>query len=137
MTNMRNLSLKLAGFRESISKVVVVSLLLVLAGCTTERYYYAQDESELMDTYDRAQRLYERGRYDDAEGYFLQVVLNYSESSLVEVAMYYLGRCYQKKGEYEKAISTYQDFINKYPDSTWTESAKKEIEEIGAVQKRR
>ena len=45
--------------------------------------------------------------------------------------MYFLGRCYQKKGDNEKAKEYYNQIINDYPDSQRVPEAKAKLNEIG------
>lgn len=46
-------------------------------------------------------------------------------------SMYFLGRCYQKKGDNEKAKEYYNQIINDYPDSQRVPEAKAKLNEIG------
>ncbi len=46
-------------------------------------------------------------------------------------AIYFLGRCYQQKGETEKAQEYYNKVVNDYPDSSRLSEAKSRLREMG------
>lgn len=46
-------------------------------------------------------------------------------------AMYFLGRCYQKNTNNEKAKEYYNEIINNYPDSTRVTESKSRLQEMG------
>ena len=117
----------------NLSLIAAMFLLIALAGCATGGYYY-DGTSEVNRSYDKAKNLYEQKLYDAARPYFQQVITNHPKSPLVEVAMYYLASCHKEKKEYQKAISAYQDLINKYDYGFWVDSAKKDIKEIKSIQ---
>lgn len=121
--------------KNNLSLIAAVFLLLALAGCATGGYYY-EGTSEVNRTYDKAKILYEQKQYDEAKTHFQQIIANHPESPLVEVAMYYLAGCHKERKEYQKAISAYQDLINKYNYGFWVDSAKKDIERIKSAQKK-
>ncbi len=121
--------------KKYLSVAAVVFLLIALAGCATGGYYY-DGTSEVNRTYERAKVLYEQKQYDEAKTHFQQIIANHPKSPLVEVAMYYLASCHKEKKEYQKAISAYQELINKYDYGFWVDSAKKDIEKIKSAQKK-
>lgn len=46
-------------------------------------------------------------------------------------AMYFLGRCYQQKSDFETAKQYYDQVVNDYPDSSRVAEAKSRLREIG------
>jgi outer membrane protein assembly factor BamD (BamD/ComL family) len=44
--------------------------------------------------------------------------------------LYYVWRWHEKTGEVKKALSGYSELIKKYPDSRWTEKARKAIDRL-------
>ena len=46
-------------------------------------------------------------------------------------AMYFMGRCYQQKSDFEKAKEYYNQIVNDYPDSPRVSEAKSRLREIG------
>lgn len=59
----------------------------------------------------------------------LNKALEYDETNTD--AMYFLGRCYQKKGENDKAKEYYNQIINDYPDSQRVPEAKAKLSQLG------
>lgn len=59
----------------------------------------------------------------------LNLSLQYDETNTD--SMYFLGRCYQKKGDNVKAKEYYNQIINDYPDSTRVPEARAKFNEIG------
>jgi TolA-binding protein len=128
---------RVSGMRRFLGIVPITEILLmllVLSGCATvEKHYPGETTQDPIESFDKGQRLYEDGRYDDAEEYFQRVVDDHPESPLAEVAMFYLGRCYKQKGDYQKAISIYRRLLRKYRRSFWVDTAKEEIEEMESM----
>lgn len=46
--------------------------------------------------------------------------------------LYYVWRWHEKTGEVKKALGGYSELIKKYPDSRWTEKARKAIDRLKA-----
>lgn len=69
-----------------------------------------------------------RQNYDTAIE-LLNKSLDYDENNTD--SMYFLGRCYQKKGDNEKAKEYYNKIINDYPTSVRVAEAKSRLNEIG------
>lgn len=116
--------------------VIVAFLLMSQAGCATSGYRLFEPKSKVIKTYNEAKRLYDQKRYDDAREYFQQFITNHPESPLVEASMYFLGDCYKQKEEFQKAMATYQNLINKYRSGFWADLAKEEIKQIKSIKKK-
>ena len=114
--------------------LLLVALTWVLAGCATRGHHHSEGTNEAGELYQKGQRLYEQKRYDAAKAYFRQIVDNHQESALFALAMDSLASCYEKKKEYQEAISVYQQLIDKNYSGFWVDSAKRKIEEIKSIQ---
>ncbi len=66
--------------------------------------------------------------YDEAITLLLKS-LDYDETNTD--AMYFLGRCYQRKGDNDKAKEYYDQIINDYPDSERVAEAQARLKEMG------
>jgi TolA-binding protein len=95
----------------------------LLAGCATGSYY-------IDDDYNSGKRAQERGNYKEAARYYQQYVADNPDSTMTEVAMYYLAECYQEMGDNQKAKDTYGKLVAKYKSGFWADSAKKELKEL-------
>jgi TolA-binding protein len=80
-----------------------------------------------MKLYDRGQREYKRGDYNDAIDYFKKAINECPESAMTEVSMYFLGKSYQMAGNKNMADTTFTRLIDKYKSGKWVKWAKKEI----------
>lgn len=118
--------------RRYLSVLAVGFLVTALAGCTTSGIFhpYSGGKSEATLVYERAKSLYEKGQYAQAKTNFEQILTDYPDSPLAEVAMYYLASSHKEKGEYEQAISVYQQLIEKYGSGFWVDSARDDIKKI-------
>ena len=116
--------------------LLLVTLIWALAGCATRGHYHSEGTNEAGELYQKGQRLYEQKRYNAAKTYFQEIVDNHQESVLFALAMDSLASCYEKKKEYQEAISVYQQLIDKNYSSFWVDSAKRKIEEIKSIQKK-
>lgn len=67
---------------------------------------------------DYAVMFYQKGNYEKAKLLFFNVITSYPSFEKVDAAFYYIGRCYEYLGEKAKAIKIYQDFLEKFPNSS-------------------
>lgn len=89
---------------------------------------FSMDIEDSIKTFNKGEREYRRGDYDDAIGLFNKVINKYPETALTEVAMYYLAKSYDMEGEKSMAKETYESLISKYPSGNWAVWAKDELE---------
>lgn len=61
---------------------------------------------------------------------FFKLITSYPDFSKNDTAYYYIGLCYEKSGERDKALKIYQDLVAKYPASSRVSEAKKRIEAL-------
>lgn len=89
------------------------------------------------EEYEIAQNIYNKGELSEAKERFLTIISKYPKSRYTKAAqenvdsinkritnenvkeLYDAGRRFQEYGEYKKAISNYQDVLEKYPNNFW------------------
>ena len=95
---------------------------------------HAQDKSlaPSADIYNKAVRLYEKGKWDAAKEYFHQYLAEYSDTPLYVTCLYYLAYCYQQLNNAQEAMSLYHKVIDEArdEDAFWGEMAEKRIQEL-------
>ncbi|MDO4555794.1 MAG: tetratricopeptide repeat protein [Lachnospiraceae bacterium] len=78
--------------------------------------------------YTEGKSTYDNYRYDDARKLLKDAYkLNKDNSN----ALYFLGRCYQRLGNNDKAKETYEKVISKFPGTTRASDATKKLAEMG------
>jgi len=89
------------------------------------------------DVYNKAVRLYEKGRWDQAREFFHQYLAEYSEGPLYVTSLYYLGYCYQQLGNTQEAISIYHKVMDEAQgeDAFWGEMAESRTKELESALK--
>ncbi len=88
------------------------------------------------DVYNRAVRLYEKGKWNQAREFFHQYLAEYSDSPLYVTSLYYLGYCYQQLGDTREAISIYHKVMDEAHggDAFWGEMAENRTKELEGEQ---
>ena len=103
--------------------------------CLCAQSALAQDKSSApsADIYNKAVKLYEKGRWNAAKEYFHQYLAEYSDTPLYVTCLYYLAYCYQQLKNPREAMSLYHKVIDeaKDGDAFWAEMAEKRIQELG------
>ena len=79
------------------------------------------------ESFRRAIVKFDKGKYLDAMEALTVITLNFSGSSIVDSAQYYLGECHYRMKEYIIAASEYERLNNHYPYSPLVEQAKFKI----------
>ena len=70
------------------------------------------------------------GIFDSAVIYYNILLEKYYDTPQAEEALFYKGECLYKLKEYNKAITNFTAFVEKYPKSKFTTKAKEKISEI-------
>lgn len=65
-------------------------------------------------------------QYESALTYFSQIYTKWPKSSYAPRSLLYIARSFAKSGKKQEASASYQELINKYPDSSQAKEAKKE-----------
>lgn len=68
--------------------------------------------------------------YDKAIKEFNTLVSTYPQADLAADAQLYLGFCYEKKGNKDKAVVTYKKYLSDHPGADGTKWAKKRIKKL-------
>jgi len=66
--------------------------------------------------YEEAFRLYRGSQYKDAIARFREFLQTYPESGYADNALFWLGDCYFKEGDFPSAAVAFEDVAKKYPD---------------------
>ncbi len=101
------------------------------------RYYtYQNNEVELKKNYDRlieefplspktpwgiqdyALYFYNSNSFNEAKNLFFKLLSSYPDFQKSDAVYYYIGLCYEKLGEKDKALKIYEDFPKKFPNSS-------------------
>lgn len=94
--------------RATLSIFLSLSLIFVLSA-----------GSETLDQhFDKARKMLNTGRYDDAAKEFESVAkLSFNDKKIQQNAVYWIGQCHFKAGRYDEALSTFRKIIYDYPNS--------------------
>lgn len=72
--------------------------------------------AEMEKLFEVAKSDFNAGRYDIAKGGFEDLIKQFPESNLIEIAEYWIGECFYAKREYGNAAKKYMEYIKKYPE---------------------
>ncbi len=110
----------------------VLFLGLALFICMTPLVRADERSAPAADVYNKAVRLYEKGKWDQAKEFFHQYLAEYSDSPLYVTCLYYLGYCYQQLGDTQEAISIYHKVMDEAQggDAFWGEMAETRTKEL-------
>lgn len=106
----------------SLTIIVVMSLSIMSCGSRNRTDFMSAEES-----FRKAMELFERGKYLDASDSFTVITLNYSGSSVIDSAQYYLGECHYLMKEYIIAAAEFDRLVNQFPSSDLVDDAKYKI----------
>jgi tol-pal system protein YbgF len=67
------------------------------------------------ELYANAYSIYKNGRYPDAREAFLKFLHQFPQTEFSDNAQFWVGECYYREEEYEKAILAYEEVVKKYP----------------------
>ena len=83
------------------------------------------------ELYNQALDLHDRGQYEKSKIFFHQYINQYPESKLFRVALYYLGHCYQMRGDEKEAEVLYHRIIDVWGEEDfWGAMALKRLRQI-------
>lgn len=76
-------------------------------------------------------------RLDEGIGVLEEFTIKYSsyDTNLLSASYYWLGRAYQKKGEREKAIQSYQKILSEYPSSSFAYEVREILKTFSEISK--
>ncbi len=74
---------------------------------------------------------FEREQHGDAIKHFFKVAYGYAYPQWQANALYEAGRCFEVRKQKKQALESYQEIVQKFPDSDKVPQAKKRIAELG------
>jgi len=106
-------------YKKQINIAVVAAVLVVAGYISFNKFYIEPLEKEASAAIFTAQNLFEKDSFDlalngqgDALG-FIAVADEYSLTKVGNLAHYYAGVCYMRKGEFQNAVDQLDDFSTK------------------------
>lgn len=96
----------------------LVSLLLLLGGCTTLVDFFRQRPQALppaSELYAQGETELSKSRYDDARAAFRKVAERHPQSTYAPRARFLIGEAYYREGQFDKAIKEFEAFLAFYP----------------------
>ncbi len=99
-----------------------VTRMLLIINCFTLSVFLMGCASEADKSFEEAETLYAQENYEGAIAKYNQVLKISTKASVKERALYLIGWTYYRKLEnYEQALSTLQEFIDKFPENDYLE----------------
>jgi outer membrane protein assembly factor BamD len=98
--------------------VTLVSLLLLLGGCTTLVDFFRQRPQALppaSELYAEGETQLNKGRFDEARTAFRKVAERHPQSGYAPRARFLVGEAFYREGQFDKAIKEFEGFMSFYP----------------------
>jgi outer membrane protein assembly factor BamD len=98
--------------------VTLVSLLLLLSGCTTLADFFRQRPQALppaQELYAEGESQLSKSRYEEARAAFRKVAERHPQSTYAPRARFLIGEAYYREGQFDKAIKEFESFMAFYP----------------------
>ncbi len=119
-------------------------LLIVFVGCLGTNfsayfntYYNIQRIAKRLDRLERlGDTLAARSLYDSLETKCAYLIKYYPTSKYLPDAVFYLGLAFSRKGQYEKAIQKFKEFLEFFPSHPLSKRAKLELGRVYALDPR-
>lgn len=80
-----------------------------------QRVVTSNTTKPLSDTFQKAQKLFDNNKFEDAQKLFEQLAGDSNAANNIE-ARFMVGECLYEQKEFDKAIMQYQNIISQYPD---------------------
>jgi len=94
--------------------IVLIGILIIGAGSYRLLSSHWNKAASVLEY--KAYNYFLEGNYSKALSSFQEIADNYSGSKSAPVALYYIGNSFSALGQYDDAVRTYNEFINKYSD---------------------
>jgi outer membrane protein assembly factor BamD len=94
--------------------LLAAAVIILVAGCMKEK---PQAPSGPEDEWQRAKSLFDRKRFRAAQLVLRDITLNYSGSSIIDSAAFYLARCSFELDDYVTASDEFHKLVEQYPFS--------------------
>jgi outer membrane protein assembly factor BamD len=98
--------------------VTLVSLLLLLSGCTTLVDFFRQRPQALppaSELYAEGETQLNKGRFEEARTAFRKVAERHPQSAYAPRARFLIGEAFYREGQFDKAIKEFEGFMSFYP----------------------
>ncbi|MEX2221712.1 MAG: outer membrane protein assembly factor BamD [Candidatus Rokuibacteriota bacterium] len=96
----------------------LVSLLLLLSGCTTITDFFRQRPQALppaSELYAEGEAQLSNGRYDEARAAFRKVAERHPQTSFAPRARFLVGEAFYRESQFDRAITEFEAFMAFYP----------------------
>ena len=110
-------------YRINTAIILTAAIVLLTACASHKRGAILSPEA----AFHKAMEKFDRGKYLDAMEELTVIILNYSGSSIIDSAQYYLGESHYRMKEYIIAASEFQRLVDQYPSSPIVDNAKYKI----------
>lgn len=98
--------------------VSLVSLLLLLGGCTTVMDFFRQRPQALppaSELYAEGETQLNKSRFDEARTAFRKVAERHPQSAYAPRARFLIGEAFYREGQFDKAIKEFEGFLAFFP----------------------
>jgi len=98
--------------------VTLVSLLLLLGGCTTLVDFFRQRPQALppaSELYAEGETQLNKSRFDEARTAFRKLAERHPQSTYAPRARFLIGEAFYREGQFDKAIKEFEGFMSFYP----------------------
>ena len=111
-----------------VGALVLAALAAVFAGVYFYRHSFdekaAYQMSKALEVYHQAVSVDSSGSLIAAKELLEAVIKEYPSSPAAEAARYYVGNCYFFKGDYDNALTAYENYLKKHSSGTYAPMAK-------------
>lgn len=82
----------------------------------SSKVYIDDDITDKTTLYNLALELFKSSRYEESLNKFRSFVVRFPEDSLADNSLYWMGEIYLQNGDLEKALESFNNVINNYPN---------------------
>lgn len=107
--------------KQRIFKILLSLLVVVIFGSCSTLKYLSMEDPELI--YDTALELYEQEKWSKTARYFSNIMQNYIGTPREDTIIFYSARCKFKDGDYQTAISLFNNYRMQFSRSPFIEDA--------------
>jgi len=108
------------------SIVGLLMLAILLTSCS-----HFQETS--FGPYSDAEKLYQSGKYEKAIEKYQEYLGTNPQGNMAAIAEYYTGKSYAALSKPEEAKVAFQRVIERYPDTSWADFSKTQLDNLGAA----
>lgn len=101
-------------------RYVAVFFAIILVACASSNVKVFDTPD---DQFEYAKKLYEQGKYADAQQAFQTVIFRFHGTSLSDSVVFYMGMCHYSDKEYVLAVGEFNRLVQNYPTSPLADEA--------------